>query len=121
MNEVDFWNLLDLIFPYIPHSKNRNKKRKRGKTHYPNGKVHDSLCLSIAIRYFAGASPYDLMMSHGIGMTDVYKSIWLIVDAVNRCPAFRIVFPTCHQQQREIAEGFFLKLWVDFDKERDII
>ena len=113
MREVDFWNLLSLIAPYNPHSKNRNKKSKRGKTHYPNGKIHDSLCLSIAIRYFAGASPYNLMMSHSIGMTDVCKSIRFIFDAVNRHPAFRKVFPTYHQQQKESTEGFCLKSWVD--------
>ena len=115
MREVDFWNLLDLISPYIPKNKKHNKKRKRGKDHYPNGKIHNSLRLSIAIRYFAGASPYDLMVIHGVGMTDVYKSIWLIVDAVNLCPSFRIVFPTCHEQQKNIAEGFRAKSWVDFD------
>ena len=42
-----------------------------------------TLCFSIAIRYFAGGSPFDLMSSHGVGYSDVYRSIWIIVDMIN--------------------------------------
>ena len=55
------------------------------------------------------------MISHGVGVSSVYKSIWLIVDAINSCSAFRIKFPTCHRKQREIAEDFRDKSSVGFD------
>ena len=63
MNENTFWKLNAVLLPYIPNIPTR--KRKRGKT--PNGDIFSSQKLSIAIRYFAGGSPYDLMTSHGIG------------------------------------------------------
>ena len=55
------------------------------------------------------------MVSHGVGYADVYKSIWLIVDAINMCPEFKISFPTSHANQSEIAAGFAAKSAVGFD------
>ena len=115
MSEADFWNLHDLISPYITKPKRKSNKRKRGRDNVPNGIIHDSIRLSITIRYFAGAHPYDLMSSHGVGFADVYKSVWLIVDAINQCLHFKISYRTCHQEQREIAAGFRAKSWVGFD------
>ena len=40
------------------------KKRKRSKGGHANGGIPMTLRLSIAIRYFAGGSPYDMMSSH---------------------------------------------------------
>ena len=71
--------------------------------------------LSIAIRYFAGGDPLDLMSSHGVSMTEVYRSIWMIVDSINQCPTLKIDFPTCHKKQRLIADGFAQKSSVGFD------
>ena len=42
------------------------------------------------------------MASHGVGYADVYKSIWLIVDAINLYPKFRIQFPTSYVDQKQI-------------------
>ena len=33
-------------------------------------------------------------MSHVIGVTNFYLSIWAIVDAMNRCPLLQFQFPT---------------------------
>jgi hypothetical protein len=53
------------------------------------------MCLSL--RWFAGGSIYDVMTTFGtIGHT----------DAINRHPAFAILYPSDHDQQRSIAESF---------------
>ena len=101
MDEIHFWKLYNLLKPH-----NRYKKRKRSKQgSTPNGEIPFTLRLSIAIRYFAGGSPYDLMSSHGVGYSDVYRSIWLIVDTINICPNLSISFPT-RSKQRVFAREF---------------
>lgn len=50
------------------------KDRARGKT--PNGEIPTILRLSAAIRFFAGGSIYDIMLSHGIGKQSVYNSAY---------------------------------------------
>ena len=70
--------------------------------------------LSMAIRYFAGASPYDLMSSHGIGYNDVYNGVWDVIDAVNLCPQLKLKFPG-HYEQHRIASRFKSKSDVGFD------
>ena len=115
MSEVHFCNLRDLISPCIIKHKRTSNRRKCGRENAPNGIIHSSVRLSIAIHYFSGANPCNLMSSHGVGYTDVYRSVWSIVDAINRCPYFQISHPTCHQKQKEIASGFRLKSWVGLD------
>ena len=58
-----------------------------------------------AICYFAGRSPYDLMLTHGVSFASCYLSIWGVVDAVNKCDELKNDFPG-HAQQDEIASGF---------------
>ena len=72
-----------------------------------------TLRLSIAIRYFAGASPSDLMSSHGVGYSDVYRSVWIIVDTINLCPDLSISFPS-RSKQRVFAREFEQKSSVGF-------
>ena len=79
-----------------------------------NGGISMTLRLSIAIRYFAGGSPLDLMTSHGVGYSDVYSSIWMIVNMINTCPTLSIEFPSCFKQ-REFAREFERKSSVGFD------
>jgi hypothetical protein len=46
------------------------------------------------------------MTTFCIGHTDTVKSIWYVVDAVNKHPDFQIWYPSSHEEQRAIAEGF---------------
>ena len=108
MTERSFWVLLDKIEPYMV----KQKKRKRGKT--PNGDIDLSAKFSMALRWFAGGEPIDIMQTHGVGYYEVYISVWSVVDAINSCPHLSIQFPT-HGEQIEIAEGFRKKSWVNFD------
>ena len=85
-----YLHLLNIIEPKI-------KKRKRG----PNGSIEPSVMLSVAIRFFAGGSPYDIAVSHGIARSEVYKSVWTIVDLVNTLPEFSpLRYPNCHEEQK---------------------
>jgi hypothetical protein len=69
----------------------------------PNGRIQPSVRLGIALRFFAGGSNYDIMTTFGVGRADVSKSIWIVVEAVNRTNQLAIEFPRCHEKQHEIA------------------
>ena len=71
----------------------RIKRKRRGAA---NGFVESSSRLAIAIRYFAGGSAYDIMLNHGVSCPVVFQSIWMVVDAINKCDKLAIVFPTSH-------------------------
>ena len=43
---------------------------------------------------------------HGVHTNEVYRSAWYVVDAINLCKEFDISFPSNHNQQSEIADGF---------------
>ena len=116
ISETSFWKLYNNVAPFYPKRKGRRKRRgRRGKQNYTNKKIEISLRLSIAIRYFAGGCPLDIMSAHGVGFNDVYNSVWGIVDAVNMCPKITIKFPTCHKKQTYIAEMFSKKSSVGFN------
>jgi len=71
-----------------------------------NGPILPELRLSIALRYFAGASMWDILISHGVSRTEAYNSIWEVVDAVNEIESFDISYPSCHIEQERIAAEF---------------
>lgn len=93
-------------------------KRTRGGD--PNGEITTKLRLSAAIRFFAGASIYDIMLTHGMGKQTVYNSVYGVVNAVNSCEELSFNadgarFPS-HAEQAEIAAGFLAKSAAGFDK-----
>jgi hypothetical protein len=72
----------------------------------PNGPIPSEICLAVALRYFAGGSMLDIMISHGILRTESYTSIWLIVDAINSLPEFDMEYPKTQEAQKQIARDF---------------
>jgi len=107
MMEQSFWTLHNFLFPLVPdtvqpsvHSK---KKHKNGA---PNGIIAFELRLSAALRYFAGGAVADILLVYGIAPSEVMNSVWIVVDAVNKCREFDIEFPSDHDEQRRLAEGF---------------
>ena len=108
MTPHSFLKLYKLIQPYMGH-----RKRKRGKD--INDTVPGDIKLSIAIRYFAGGDPYDIMIAHGVCHSTVYNSINTVIDAINQCPELKIEYPRSHFIQRSIAAGFKNKSDVAFD------
>jgi hypothetical protein len=90
-----------LLLPFL-RAPSRGRKRKRGNT--PNGPITITATrLSIALQYFAGGSPVDILVVHGVSHSEVFKCVWMVVDAVNQCESLAIKFPTSHIEQRRIA------------------
>ena len=88
MTSINFWTLFNIILPYYPKREEMNDNKRVNKTRKrkyipPNGVIHSSLRLSIALSYFAWNSPYDLMSNHGVDHNDIYHSVWGTVHAIN--------------------------------------
>jgi hypothetical protein len=76
--------------------------------------IKTELRLSIALCYFSGASPYDLVLTHGVSMASVFYSIWGVVDSINNCSQLDISFPD-YTTQEGIANGFRKRSGADFN------
>ena len=105
MNKQSFYKLHDILKPRLDtifFPKNGGKRDPMRSAYLISTKVR----LSIAIRYFSGGSPYDIMLTHGVSFKFIFVSIWGVVDAVNSTKELEFSFPD-HQQQRNIASGFY--------------
>ena len=106
MSKEKFHRLANKLRSHI-----RVGKKRKG----PNGFISPALRLSAALRYFAGGSPYDILLSHGLSHSSLFVSVWAVVDAVNKHPDLAIGFPTDHAKQRAIARGFMERSDAGFD------
>ena len=63
--------------------------------------ISTKICLSIALRYFAGGSVYDIMLVHSVSMQSIYDSVWGVINVINNTPEldFHFDFPSKEQQQ----------------------
>ena len=105
--EVDsFWKLHAILRPHLETEWSETKMHKDGAV---NGLILTSVQLSVALRYFAIGSFYDISVVHGISHTKVFSSVWRVVDAVNSSENLTFHYPKCHKKQREIARKFMLK------------
>ncbi|KAL7483072.1 hypothetical protein ACHAW6_008724 [Cyclotella cf. meneghiniana] len=117
MSFVSFLELHDVLEPKLREEFKVGDCTRGGS---PNGDIPTKLLLSAAIRFFAGASVYDIILMHGIGKSTVYDSVYGIVNVVNEDNSLLFnangaPFPS-HDEQREIAEGFRLKSAANFNK-----
>jgi hypothetical protein len=104
MSRKSFWKLLGILHPQLElQSTGPDKKTRKGAR---NGLINHAVRLSIALRYFAGGSPVDIAITHGVSHTAVFESVWEVVDAVNKCDTLKFQFPNDHTQQHELANGF---------------
>jgi hypothetical protein len=101
MEPSSFWKLCRLLKPFMV--KESKKKCRNGAK---NGLIPTPTKISVAIRYFAGGSPYDISLVHGISHTEVFRCVWTVVDAVNKCPTFAFGYPSSWVEQQSIADGF---------------
>ena len=76
--------------------------------------IKTEIRLSIALRYFAGGCPYDLMLTHGVSFCSVFTSIWGVVNVVNKYRGIKIEFPSL-EEQVDIAKEFEEKSGAGFD------
>jgi hypothetical protein len=107
MDENSFYALHRMLRPHLRYlirpPVSSTKKFKNGAH---NGLINSTVRLSCALRYFAGGSPYDIACMHGVFHTEVFKSVWRVVDAVNQCKQLKIKFPEDHDEQSRIAAEF---------------
>lgn len=107
MSYSSFWKLENLLRPLL-------RERKYDKA-WNNGPILPSVRVACALQYFAGAAAYDIAFTFGIVPSEVFKSIWEVVDAINCLPQFDIQYPDCHKKQAEIAHGFENKSEANFN------
>ena len=112
MNYDSFCSLYTIIKPdlleilkYRPHDNSG-----------PNGRIRPNVRLACTLRFFSGGDPLDLITSFGVSKTAVHDSINLVIEAVTKCKMLEIKFPTSHENQRRIAEGFQKKSKAGFSK-----
>ena len=107
MSQDDFWYLCALLRDHIGDatfpSQASTKKHRNGAR---NGIIRCTTRVSAAFRYMAGGSVYDIALVHGISTTQVYESVWVVVDAINQCGDLSFEFPSNHQEQLSLAKGF---------------
>ena len=116
MPENDFWFLCALLREHMGEpafpSETSTKKHRNGAR---NGIIRCTTRVSAALRYMAGGSVYDIAVVHGISITQVYESVWTVVEAINKCEELSFEFPTTHEEQRKLAKGFQELSDADFD------
>jgi len=118
MTQDNFFALHRLLFPYVKYRSLRTSGRDhrvRQRKGAANGIVPSSTRLAVAIRYFAGGSPYDLGGLFAISIKEVYRSVGIIVDVINNCHELSIQFPMDHASQKKVALGFKAKSVAGFD------
>ena len=106
------------IYKYISNNNNQINYTTRHDLpsfHIHNGEIRSEIHLAVALRYFTGGSYLDITISHGIGKTDVYHSIWAVVHATNRCPRLQFQFPATVAECQEIAADFTFRSKASFD------
>jgi hypothetical protein len=81
----------------------------------PNGRITTSVWLAIALRYFAGGAPTDLMCKYGVSHASVFVSVWVVVEAIKNSEDFDIEYPSSHDDQIRIARAFEQKSKVGFN------
>ena len=94
------------IQEYIINGREINDGNNGLKFYMRNGRITTEIHLACALRYFAGGSYLDITLSHGIGKTDLYQSIWAVVHATNACTTLQFSFLTMSAQCESIASEF---------------
>ena len=114
MKRDSFFALFRVLVPHMKGSKGSRKKSGTGPTRRErkydgatNGIIPKTSRLSMALRWFAGGSVWDIALVHGVSVSEVYESVWIIVDAVNACSSLRLQFPQTHEKQQEAAREFY--------------
>ena len=89
--------------------------KPNGGHHAEKYQIRNSLRLSCALRFYAGASIYDLIHSHGLSSAQIYETAWGVADTINNCKD--LDFPGfSHDEQKKNAQDFFKRSAAGFDK-----
>ena len=94
----------------LEHQGYEKKGGREGGSYLPlpvwNGHVHSLVCFACSLRYFAGGSPYDLMVKYCISHTVVMESVWYVVQSVYNLHEMDIEYPKSAEEQEKIAMQF---------------
>ena len=93
MTLIDFKHLFGLLQNDI-HCVTKDIDRKN----FPNGRIPLASCLGIALCYFAGGCPYDLMIVVGKSNIEVYDSAKYVIEAINSSENFKLEYPESHKK-----------------------
>ena len=111
-----FMSLHELLKPGIDKYVHKNNNSNNEECFYRhNGAIRSKIHLAVALWYFAGGSYLDITISHGIGKTDVYRSVWAVVHATNNCTKLQLWFPTTVEECTELASEFTFQSKAGFD------
>ena len=111
-----FMSLHELIKPGIDEYVCQNDNSNNEECFYRhNGAISSEIHLAAALQYFAGGSYLDITISHGIGKTDVYHSVWAVVHPTNNCNKLQFRFPTTVEECTELALEFTFRSKAGFD------
>ena len=118
MTTNSFYRLHRILSPSLkrPARRKASASAPEQRNGAPNGLVCSTIRLAVALRFFAGASPYDMAVCHGVSVKEVYRSVWYVVNAVNRSSSseLKIEFPSTHDEQNRLAKGFEEKSEANF-------
>jgi len=107
MKRKSFWILFNKLYPHLKNKRDpAHYSKKKHRNGARNGITDPAARLSMAIRYFAGGSPVDIALVHGVSPREVHNTIWEVVDAVNACKDLKLEFPENHAKQMQIASEF---------------
>ena len=104
IDENGFWQLHELLHKNLKGIRycNYSKSKKRHRNGAQNGLIISSAHLSTEFRFFRGGDAYDFAVLHSVFVSQVCKSAWRVVNAVNKYPQLAMKFPTEHA----MLEGF---------------
>ena len=105
-----FWKLVCILWPIME----RDTTGLEWQGSAWNRVITASQRLSMGLCSFAGGSVYDIAGNHGVCVQEVYKSVYVVIDAINSCESFNIVFPESEEEQQKLADGFLMKSRVGF-------
>jgi hypothetical protein len=121
---VSFWQLYIMLAPGFEAAREAyygyEKKGGRADGYYVdppvwNGPILGSACLGCALSYFAGGSPYYILVKYGLCYQDVLASVWIVIYAINTFPDFQITYPSSFIEQQKNSKGFKSSSTVGFD------
>ena len=107
--------LKDGIVEYIQGNGSSPNNSGNNSFFVRNGNISIEIPLACALCYFAGGSYRDITMSHAIGVTDFYLSIWAVMDATNWCPLLKFKFPTTISECQAISSEFSVQSKAGFN------
>ena len=97
MSNTSFWKLYDILKHEInkPSKISRRSRKKRKRNLFiPNSMICTSTYLSAVLRVFAGSYSLDIALVHGISYTEIWFSVWKVVDTIHLTSILNIDFQT---------------------------